>query len=435
MLREIIACTLTLAITSAVHAADDREPSSEAIQAYVKQYVGWGSFDGVVLVARGDRIAFHEAFGFADYSHRTPVTLSSRFRLASLSKQFTQAAIGRLVARGKLSFDTRLSRFFPDFPRGDEITVLQLLEHSSGIPHTNRLDWMSMKSPLALDEIVDGLSRESLDFEPGTDRRYSNGGYAMGAALIEAASGQGYAEFIRQEFAEGGYPTVGHEHAYQVVPSMAHRYAPGATPGTRVEATQYLVANRIGGGSIYGSAEDVFRFFRDTLRGSDIPGDIHEVLFAMPDDGDTRITGRSPGALAQIYYDINEDLTVVTLSSNSAWPGTFNRDITALFRGEPLEQIPVRLAEGRSAPEQERAAIVGAYQPERFRWSIRLERAEAGVVYVQNEMRTAFLKTVDGRYYLPIWDWLCRFKDDYASFTCRQRDPGSDAAFVFNRVD
>ncbi|MEM7706428.1 MAG: serine hydrolase domain-containing protein [Pseudomonadota bacterium] len=410
------------------------ETYAEAVRTYVREYVDFGAFDGVVLLARGENIVFHEAFGFADYRHRLPMAVDARFRIASLSKQFTQAAIARLVAEETLALNSRISQFLPDFPRGKEITVLQLLDHTAGIPHTNRLAWMDMQEPLALEEIVSGLAAEPLDFEPGSQSRYSNGGYAIAAAVIEAASGRSYADYIQQEIAERGLPSVGHETAYETVTSMAHRYAPGATVGSRVEATPYLTANRVGGGSLYANAEDLFRFFRTTLRGTEMSDEIHSALFAMPEDGDIRITGRSPGALAQVYYDVNEDLTVVTLSSNSAWPGTFNRDITELFRGNPVKQLPVRLLAEKEVAEDELNAIAGAYEPERFSWDIRLERTERGIVYVQNESRVAFRKTEDGVYYLSIWDWLCTFENRYESFTCRQRDPTSQSAFVFHRV-
>jgi hypothetical protein len=154
----------------------------------------------------------------------------------------------------------------------------------------------------------------------------------------------------------------------------------------------------------------------------------------MPQDGDTRITGRSPGALAQVYYDINEDLTVVTLSSNSSWPGSFNSDITALYRGDTVVQTPVIFSDSTLLSLQELAAIPGTFEPERFSWTIKLERDGNHLVYIQDEMRTAFRKTKKGDFYLPIWDWLCSFNDGYQSFVCRQRDPSSESEFVFNRV-
>jgi CubicO group peptidase (beta-lactamase class C family) len=91
-----------------------------------------------------------------------------------------------LVARGKLKFDSKISEFIPDFPNGDRITILQLLDYTSGIKHTNDLGWISMKEPLLLSEIIDGLAKEPLDFDPGTARNYSNGAYAVAAAVIES---------------------------------------------------------------------------------------------------------------------------------------------------------------------------------------------------------------------------------------------------------
>jgi len=117
------------------------------------------AYDGVVLIAEDDEIVWHEAFGSADYSQSLPMTTNTRFRIASLSKQVTQAAIGRLVDDGKLTLRSRLSDFLPDFPNARRITIKHLLDHTAGIAHTNRLDWMDMSVAMTLDEIVDEMRR------------------------------------------------------------------------------------------------------------------------------------------------------------------------------------------------------------------------------------------------------------------------------------
>lgn len=406
----------------------------EAIRDYAQGYEQLGAFQGVILVARGDQIVFHESFGQADYNFQVPMRNDARFRIASLSKQFTQAAIGRLADRGLLRLDDRLSRFLPQFPRADEITIFQLLDGSSGIKDTNTVDWLDMHEPMSLDEIVANLANEPLDFDPGSRNNYSNGAYAVAAAVIEVASGLEFGEFIEREFARGGYPSVGHESPFAVVPNQAQRYAPGPVFGERVQASEYLVANRYGGGSLYADASDVYRFFRDTFRGEDMSQSVYEAIFKMPADGDTLITGRSSGTLAQVYYDINDDLTVVMLSSNTSWPGGFTSDLVEIVRGntpnlQPIDIDPAPLS------AQQLNRLSGDYVPERFRWTISLRPRNGRLIWQQDELAAAFARMSDGSFYLPLWDWLCRFTDDDAAFTCRPRDPDSSAEFIFRKSD
>lgn len=406
------------------------------IDAYVEAYRDMAAFDGVVLIAQDDEVVYQCAYGRADYRFDVPLTADTRFRIASLSKQFTQAAIGRLVDAGEVSLGAPLAVYLPRFPNADQITIQQLIQHTSGVPHTNSLDWLDMHQGMSLDDIVAGLEAEPLDFPPGTDTSYSNGGYALLAAVIERVSGDSFGDFIAREFARDGFPSVGHEAPYAVVPRMAHRFAPGPLHGERTEARTYVVANRIGGGSLYADAEDVWRFFRGTYMGKVLSDSVTDRLFPTPEDGDVLITGRSPGALAQVYLDLADGLTVVTLSSNSGWPGSFNPDIVALYRGddEAAALTPFRPAASPFANE-EADAFTGEFTSDRFGWHVRIERGGGdGLVFEQGDLRTAFVRTEAGSFHLPIYDWLCDYDGDRSGFTCRQRDPDNDIRFSFRRT-
>lgn len=409
-----------------------RSDNFETIEAYVADYERMAAFDGVVLIAEGDNIVWHRAFGSADYSQSLPMTTDTRFRIASLSKQVTQAAIGRLVDEGKLTLQSRLSDFLPDFPNARTMTIKHLLDHTAGIAHTNRLDWMDMSVAMTLDEIIDGLSNEDLLFRPGIDSQYSNGGYALLAKVIEVVSGSSFGDFIEQTFAVGDYPSLGDEATHAIVPNMAQRYAPGAVYGERVEAEVYVTANRIGGGSLYTNAEDLFRFFHDSYNGSLLEAETTAAIFEKPEDGDIQITGRSPGTLAQIYMNFDDDLSVVTLSSNSAWPASLNSDIVSLYRGEVADLTPFTVSE-TAMPVDELQSFSGEFGMKRFGWTVSIEPLDGSLIFVQNRIRTAFAPTTDNEFHLPIYDWLCRYSAYNTEFECRQRDPDADIRFLFER--
>ena len=427
LLTRATAIALCLACVSA-KTAGFRE-----IQDYIASYQRMAAFDGVVLIAQGNEIVWQMAFGSADYENARPMSTVTRFRIASLSKQVTQAAIGRLADDGKLTLQSRLADFLPDFPNARRITVRHLLEHTAGIAHTNRLDWMDMSTAMTLDEIVAGLAGEDLQFTPGVDSQYSNGGYALLAKVIEVASGTSYGEFINREFASTGYPSIGDEAAHEAIPDMAKRYAPGPDYGHWVAAQTYITANRIGGGSLHATAEDIFRFFRDSYSGNLLSIDTSREIFEKPADGDITITGRSPGALAQIYLDFENDLTVVTLSSNSAWPGSLNDDVVALYRDEKVELLPARRAEN-ALPPHELRTFAGNFRMQQFGWNVVIEPGSGDLIFIQGDLRTALVRTTDESFHLPIYDWLCRFSAYNTEFECRQRNIKSDARFFFERI-
>jgi hypothetical protein len=213
---------------------------------------------------------------------------------------------------------------------------------------------------------------------------------------------------------------------------MAGRYAPGPDYGTRVKAQTYVTANRIGGGSLYANAEDVLRFFRSSYGGRLLAAETTAAIFERPGDGDIRVTGRAPGALAQIFLDFDDDLAVVTLSSNSAWPGSFNADITGIYRGTAASLTPFTLS-SEVMSDSDVAAVAGDFIADRFGWKVSIEPRANSFVFIQDDIRTAFARTTSGEFHLPIYDWLCRYSDYGMEFECRQRDPDAVIRFRFTR--
>ena len=426
----VVTAAILVAPPAAASAADQER--IRAIEAYVQQYQHMAAFDGVVLIARDSEIVWQKAFGFAEYARRLLMSTDAVFRIAALSKQATKAAIGLLAEQDKLRLDSRLAEFLPDFPNAKRITIRQLLDHTAGIAHTDQLAWMDMQRAMSVDDIVDGLSREELLFPPGHGKQYSNGGYALLAKVIEIASGKSFDNFIDSEIAARGFTSFGHETPFEVVPGMVGRYTPGPVYGERVEAETDITANRIGGGSLHASAEDVFRFFRASTNGDLLSPETTAALFALPGDGEIRVTGHSPGALAQVYLDIEDGLTVVTLSSNSAWPAGFNTDIVSLYRGEDVPLTTFSLS-SRTLTEGDISAVTGDFVAERFGWEVSIEPGDANLVFVQGDVRSAFARSTDGEFHLPIYDWLCRYGDYGLEFECRQRDPDATIRFRFSR--
>ena len=200
-----------------------------------------------VAVARGETLVYERAHGFADLEFTVAADPETFFRIGSITKQYTAAAIVKLAERGKLAVDDPLSKFLPDYPRGDEITLRHLLTHTGGVPNYTDLGrkWETLVArELAHEELVALWRDMPLDFEPGTKWNYSNSGYYLLGMVIEKASGQAYDEFLRDAF-----------------------FDPLKLTRTRYDSNGEVILNRAQG---YGFAEG--KFWNDQLIGMSQPG-------------------------------------------------------------------------------------------------------------------------------------------------------------------
>src|ERR1051326_3823655 len=171
---------------------------AQQIDAYVKRYADQGLFSGVVLVAQHGEVKYEHAFGFADRAFGTPNTTATKFQIASVSKPITAAAILVLADRGKLALDDPLSKYVPDFPNGDKITIDQLLMHTSGLNDASATpeysDWS--RFPQTTAQLVDRVKNMRPRGAPGEKYSYSNSNYHVLAYIIEKVSGQPYGDFL-----------------------------------------------------------------------------------------------------------------------------------------------------------------------------------------------------------------------------------------------
>ncbi len=164
-----------------------------------------GRFMGAVLVARGDEILFRQAYGTADVATGRPLRIGDRFRLASISKQFTAAAILKLQDDGKLTVGDPVCQWVQPCPAAwAPLKIHHLISHTSGIPDLMaRPGWGARRTtPATLDELTEDSKAFRLSFEPGTKVRYNNAGFNLAAAIVEKASGQTFPAYLQSAFFE-----------------------------------------------------------------------------------------------------------------------------------------------------------------------------------------------------------------------------------------
>ena len=227
----------------------------------VMSYASRGEFMGSVLIARNGRVVFLKGYGEANLEWAIPNTPSTRFRIGSLSKQFTAAAILLLEERGKLRVEETVATYLRNVPNGwKAITIANLLNHVSGIPEYTQLpdapSWSAVPSTTP-EQLMSRFRDLPLDFAPGQDIRYSNSGYVVLGALIESISGQSYESFLRQNiFQPLGMKDSGYDSNAALIPRRASGYE--LTPSGPRNAPFVETSNVPA--ALYSTTEDLLRW-------------------------------------------------------------------------------------------------------------------------------------------------------------------------------
>ncbi|MBB4109436.1 serine hydrolase domain-containing protein [Pedobacter zeae] len=182
---------------------------------------------GAFMVAQKGKVIYQKAFGRANLELGVNLTTESIFQLGSMTKQFTAVAVLLLEQQGKLKVSDYLSKYIPDYPGGDKITIHHLLTHTSGIKDFTKMKTLAgiAQKEMTPKMMVDFFKNEPVDFAPGERFDYNNSGYVLLGYLIEQVSGEAYADFIRQHI----FAPLGMDHSYyasdrQVIYNRAYGY-------------------------------------------------------------------------------------------------------------------------------------------------------------------------------------------------------------------
>lgn len=222
-----------------------------------------------ISVMRDGALVYSKGFGLANLEIRVPVFPTSVFRVGSLVKQFTGAAILLLAEDGRLSLDDRLARFLPDFPRAGEITLRQMLNHTSGLgnytetpsPRGFLQDSRPDYDDAALIAAMQAIS-PLYAFEPGTGWAYSNTAYILLGLVIARASGRSYAQFLRERlFAPHGLARTAIDDAAEIVPGRVSGYTPDPDAGSGFGNASFISMTYAGAaGALRSTTDDLCRW-------------------------------------------------------------------------------------------------------------------------------------------------------------------------------
>src|ERR1700691_10596 len=173
----------------------------EKVDAIVRQALTTtGIPSASIALVQGGAISYLQAYGDGRIEPPTPALLSMRYSIGSISKQFTATAVLLLAEQGKLSLDDHVSRFVPNLTRGNEVTIRELLSHTSGYQDYWPQDYVPpfMLEVVTADKILDQWARKPLDFDPGTEWQYSNTNFVIAGLIVEKASGEPLLQFLSE---------------------------------------------------------------------------------------------------------------------------------------------------------------------------------------------------------------------------------------------
>jgi CubicO group peptidase (beta-lactamase class C family) len=368
-----LSAALCLASFLSAHAQDPTPRMQQIIQASVADK----TFMGTVLVAKDGKTIIDQGYGSADLEWNIPNTPSAKFRLGSLTKQFTAASILLLEERGKLKVEDPISKYMPDAPPAwSKITIYHVLTHTSGIPSfTSFPDYATTEwKDTTPTELVARFRDKPLDFEPGTKFSYSNSGYVLLGYLIEKISGQTYADFLQQNiFTPLNMTDTGIDSNATIIPQRAQGYTPskqGIHHAGYISMTIPLSA-----GAIYSTTGDLLKWEQALFGGKLLaPASLTKMttpfksdyafgLSVRTVDGHKLIThnGGIEGFNTALNYYPDDKLTVIVLGNlNGGAPDQIANNLGKVALGQTVT-LPSERKEVSVAPTI-LSDYVGTYQ-------------------------------------------------------------------------
>ena len=397
----------------------------DRLERIVQPYVDAQVFMGSVLVAQNGKPLFNKGYGWADMEWNIPNSPTTRFQIASVTKQFTAASILLLEDRGKLKTDDLVKKYLPDAPASwDKITIYHLLTMTSGIPGDAAQYELGPPDRLA-------FADKPLQFQPGEKWDYSNLGYDVLGYLLEKVSGQTYADFLRENiFKPLGMNDSGYDSNVTIIPHRTSGYWPGADGLENAERTN--IGGAFAAGAIYSSTEDLLRWEEGLFGGKVLsPVSLRKMttpfkqtifkngyacaLYVSRANGHLLLDydGNGIGFNAQLAYYPEEKLAVIVLANlNGIVTGKINTALAAVVHGEPVAFTPP--PKEIALPKDLLARYVGSYQfsdgPEVF-------TIQGTHLMMGSETKNPLFAMSETKFFSKAWDIQFEFsKNDRGEF-------------------
>ncbi len=250
---------IILFVSPNVIVAQDHAAKIQEVLALAHKY---RQFNGSALVAENGKVIYKSAFGGANMEWNIPNAPDTKFRLGSITKQFTATIILQLVEQGKIKIDAKLTDYLPEYRKdtGEKVTIHHLLTHTSGIPsYTGQPGFFEnvSRNSYKVDDFVKKYASGNLEFEPGSKYSYNNSGYFLLGAIIERVTGKPYEQVLKQNiFDPLGMKNTGYDRHATILPKRATGYS--KTPDGYINAPYLDMSIPYAAGSLYSTVEDLY---------------------------------------------------------------------------------------------------------------------------------------------------------------------------------
>jgi len=328
------------------------------VDEYINAYLKIGKFSGSILIARKGIILLSKGYGMANYENDVPNISQTKFRLGSVTKQFTATSIMQLQEKGLLNVNDPISKYLPDYPNGEKITIHHLLTHTSGIPNfTSFPEYQrSIMLPSSVEKTIQLFKYKPLEFTPGEKFSYSNSGYILLGYIIEKVSGKSYEDYLKENiFQPLNMVNTGYDHHRPLIKHRASGYVLGANE--LVNADYIDMSTPYAAGGLYSTVEDLYLWDRalyteklvskSSLNKMFTPfkGDYGYGWFIIKQFNRKLIThgGMVNGFYGYISRYIDDEVCIIVLSNIENAPvDKISIDLAAIVFGEKYEIPKVR---------------------------------------------------------------------------------------------
>ncbi len=334
-----------------------QQDKSKEIESYVKPFVDKGHFSGVILAKKDGKIVFEKAYGLANADFKISNQLNTRFGIASITKPMTVVILLRLIEARKIGYGDKLSKYIPDFPSADKITIEHLARHRAGIPHRTMPPEMEAVS-FTSQEIVDKIKGAKLDFEPGERNSYSSGGFTVLARVLEIASGKSYQHLLDEYvFGPAGMKDSLDDPGEGIIERCAQDYLRDEKGIYNAPLKDYSFL--VGAGSVFSTGGDLYKFGESMALGTFGEGakqsNLREGIFTS--------NGSTNGHRAYLKIDDNKKYGYVLLSNLST--GAFDvisAGIDSILDGKSPSVPVIPNPQVIKVPDAQLSEFLGTYK-------------------------------------------------------------------------
>ncbi|HEY1193274.1 serine hydrolase [Flavobacterium sp.] len=371
------------------------QDKAQQIEQLLSKYNEYGQFNGSALVAENGKVIFKKGFGSANMEWNIPNQPDTKFRLGSISKQFTALLIVKLAEEGKIKLDVPISTYLSDYPKenGDKITIHHLLTHTSGIPnYTSAPNFFKDKArnPYTPEVFVKTFSSLPLEFTPDEKFSYSNSGYFLLGYIIEKITGKTYEQYLQEiVFTPLKMVNSGYDHSDVILKNRAAGYE---KQGKKIVNAAYVdMSIPYAAGSLYSTVEDLYLWDQALYTNKLLSEKSMELLFKPyikvggasygygwfidefdnGDKGKPKMVGHGGGIngfntiISRIFT--NQNLVVLLNNTGGTVLGEMTDAIHAILYNKPFEQPKKSLALDLLDIYSEKGVVAGTESYKKFK--------------------------------------------------------------------